>query len=205
MPLDFPSSPSLNQIYPTGATGPFWKWNGYAWDAFNPYNTIRRFDTLGSYLYCGTALSGSSESATVWTIVRLTVSPNGTVTSSFTRNNVAWTNRYTAFGFDFTFSQEWASVNGTVNSISGFVSDPAFTSTSGPFVFSSLGSIGTITFGFSFSSTVVITSFGGELIKNSVSQQIIVNSISGSPVIYTFDPISVSFNDSIVIKTYISD
>ena len=205
MPLDFPSSPSLNQIYPTGATGPFWKWNGYAWDAFNPYNTIRRFDTLGSYLYCGTALTGSSESSNVWTIVRLTVSSDGSVLASFTRTNVSWTNRYTSFGFDFTFRQEWNSLSGTVNSISGFISDPAFTPTSGPFVFYSLGNTGTISFSFSFSSTVPINNFAGELIKNSVSQEILIYSAGGPPTTYTFNPISVTDNDLIVIKTYVSD
>ena len=39
MPLDFPSSPTLNQIYTSSGTS--WKWNGYAWDAFNPYEGLK--------------------------------------------------------------------------------------------------------------------------------------------------------------------
>lgn len=42
--------------------------------------------------YCGTAPAGSSESATVWSIVRLTVSSSGSVTTA-TATNAAWTNR----------------------------------------------------------------------------------------------------------------
>jgi hypothetical protein len=34
MPLDFPPSPSLNEIYTFG--GRSWKWNGTAWDSYNP-------------------------------------------------------------------------------------------------------------------------------------------------------------------------
>jgi len=92
MALDFPSSPVLNQVYTSGGTS--WKWNGYAWDAFNPYNTIRRFAQSGSFLYCGTALSGSSESATVWTIIRLTIAADGSVSATATAQpagGVTWT------------------------------------------------------------------------------------------------------------------
>jgi hypothetical protein len=42
--------------------------------------------------YCGTAPAGSAESATVWNIVRLTISSSGNVTTA-TATNVAWTNR----------------------------------------------------------------------------------------------------------------
>jgi hypothetical protein len=92
MALDFPSSPVLNQVYTSG--GISWKWNGYAWDAFNPYNTVRRFASSGVYLYCGTALTGSSESATVWTIIRLTIAADGSVTATATAQpagGVTWT------------------------------------------------------------------------------------------------------------------
>jgi hypothetical protein len=97
MALDFPSSPTLNQVYTSG--GISWKWNGYAWDAYNPYNTIRRFAQSGSFLYCGTALTGSSESATVWTIIRLTIAADGSVSATATAQpagGVRWIDYLTA-------------------------------------------------------------------------------------------------------------
>jgi hypothetical protein len=43
--------------------------------------------------YCGIALgTGVSESSAVWTITRLTITANGSVTTA-TATNVAWTNR----------------------------------------------------------------------------------------------------------------
>lgn len=45
--------------------------------------------------YCGTAPKGSSESATVWSIERLTIGSGGSVTIA-TATNVAWTNRESA-------------------------------------------------------------------------------------------------------------
>lgn len=45
--------------------------------------------------YCGTAANGSSESATVWTIKRLTIAASGSITIA-TATNVAWTNRQSA-------------------------------------------------------------------------------------------------------------
>lgn len=46
------------------------------------------------YDYLGKAASGSSESANVWTITRLTIASDGTVTVG-TATNVSWTGRYT--------------------------------------------------------------------------------------------------------------
>ena len=46
--------------------------------------------------YCGVALgTGVSESATVWTITRLTITASGSITVA-TATNVAWTDRETA-------------------------------------------------------------------------------------------------------------
>jgi hypothetical protein len=46
--------------------------------------------------YCGVALgTGVSESATVWTITRLTISTSGSITTAIAIN-VAWTNRESA-------------------------------------------------------------------------------------------------------------
>ena len=45
--------------------------------------------------YCGVALgTGVSESATVWTITRLTISTSGSITTAIA-TNVAWTDRET--------------------------------------------------------------------------------------------------------------
>jgi hypothetical protein len=44
--------------------------------------------------YLGKAASGSSESANVWTITRLTIASDGTVTKGVA-TNVNWTDRYT--------------------------------------------------------------------------------------------------------------
>ena len=46
------------------------------------------------YDYLGKAASGSSESANVWTITRLTIASDGTATVG-TATNVSWTGRYT--------------------------------------------------------------------------------------------------------------
>ncbi len=46
------------------------------------------------YDYLGKAASGSSESASVWTITRLTIASDGTATVG-TATNVTWTGRYT--------------------------------------------------------------------------------------------------------------
>jgi hypothetical protein len=46
------------------------------------------------YDYLGKAPSGSSESASVWTITRLTIASDGTTTSGIA-NNVSWSGRYT--------------------------------------------------------------------------------------------------------------
>jgi len=85
MPLDFPISPSPNQVYTSGSVS--WKWNGQAWDAYNEYNLIRRFATSASYLYCGTAPATTTgvvttESDTVWTIIRLKTNLSGSMQSS---------------------------------------------------------------------------------------------------------------------------
>lgn len=54
---------------------------------------IARHDFQNTYDYLGKALTGSSESSNVWTITRLTLSPNGSATIG-TATSVAWTNRY---------------------------------------------------------------------------------------------------------------
>lgn len=58
--------------------------------------SIRRHEWTGTYAYCGRAPEGSAESATVWTITRLTISAAGAVTATAYASGVAWTNRASA-------------------------------------------------------------------------------------------------------------
>lgn len=51
----------------------------------------RRYASAGGYGYCGTAQSGSSEASNVWTITRLAVADDGSVTITCA-SNVNWTN-----------------------------------------------------------------------------------------------------------------
>jgi hypothetical protein len=67
------------------------------WNTFNSKQnaSIRRNannSTNNNINYCGYAPVGSAESATVWTITRLTISGSGAITVG-TATNVAWTNR----------------------------------------------------------------------------------------------------------------
>ena len=64
-----------------------------------PLTYIRRSDYTSTidpninYLYCGQAIAGSSESANVWDIARLSISSSG-ATLTQTTSSAAWTNRY---------------------------------------------------------------------------------------------------------------
>jgi hypothetical protein len=102
--------------------------------------------------------------------------------------------------FDFTFDQQNTSGPITISSISGFTSTPAFTSTTGVFTFSSKGSpVGTTIFSFVANTGVSLT-LASDLFKNGVPQEILAFSIG--PATFTFTPITVSQNDTILITTY---
>jgi hypothetical protein len=60
----------------------------------NKLNSERRNDWVAPYSYCGSAPNGSAESASVWTIYRIQVASNGTVTT-LSATNVKWTDRLT--------------------------------------------------------------------------------------------------------------
>jgi hypothetical protein len=60
----------------------------------NGLNSERRNDWVAPYSYCGSAPNGSAESASVWTIYRIQVASDGTVTT-LSATNVKWTDRYT--------------------------------------------------------------------------------------------------------------
>lgn len=55
----------------------------------------RRHEWTGTYDYCGTAAVGAAESASVWTITRIAINSNGSVTTGVA-TGVKWTDRATA-------------------------------------------------------------------------------------------------------------
>jgi hypothetical protein len=55
---------------------------------------IKRSETVGNICYCGTAPSGTAESATTWTLTKIVVATNGTTTVTHATNS--WTNNLTA-------------------------------------------------------------------------------------------------------------
>ena len=113
MPITFPISPSIGQIY-TLPTGESWEWNGSAWQTLgspgatgpigpqgptgatgpagaDALNYERRSSYTYPYHYSGSAPIGTSESSTSWTIKRINfTTPGSPVTQSATG---AWTNR----------------------------------------------------------------------------------------------------------------
>ena len=56
----------------------------------------RKFDLVGSSSYCGVASVGSSNSASVWKITKVTFALDGSVESTGVASNVAWNDRLTA-------------------------------------------------------------------------------------------------------------
>jgi hypothetical protein len=103
------SGSSIDQIVNVGESASFATSASYALTASFALNGggggggavyIRRSDYTSSldininYLYLGEAISGSSESADVWDISRLSISSSGT-TLTQTTSSAAWTNRYT--------------------------------------------------------------------------------------------------------------
>jgi len=113
MPIVFPSSPSLGQIYilPTGES---WEWNGSAWQTLgSPGVTgpagpqgptgpvgpagpsiilIRESDYVYPYQYSGTALFGTLTSSPTWEIKRIDfTTPGSPITLSATG---VWDDRY---------------------------------------------------------------------------------------------------------------
>lgn len=55
MPLDFPTSPSLNQVYING--GSSWIWNGSGWVSYNP-STENVVDSLNGFTGTVTLAAG---------------------------------------------------------------------------------------------------------------------------------------------------
>ena len=67
MPLDFPPSPSLNEIYTFG--GRSWQWNGTAWDVYSTTPVVNTLNgltgTVGLTNGSGIGLSVSGNTLTV--------------------------------------------------------------------------------------------------------------------------------------------
>jgi hypothetical protein len=57
---------------------------------------ILRHAWTSPYSYCGRAPADSAESAEVWTITRLTIAADGSVSATLTASDVAWVDRLTA-------------------------------------------------------------------------------------------------------------
>ena len=107
--------------------------------------------------------------------------------------------------FNFTFNQTFGDTTITIQSIGGFTSTPAFTPTVSPFTFNSTGtSYNPVTFNFTVSRPgFVATGQYFELYQNSIFlQQIFVSYGFVETQTVTFDPITVSTNDSILILGY---
>lgn len=70
------------------------KYNGSFWVSA-PSGTLRRHDFVAPYSYCGRAPSGSAESDSVWTIVRIELDDAGSVVAELTAEDAAWDDRLT--------------------------------------------------------------------------------------------------------------
>lgn len=84
MALNFPSSPTLNEIYTDSTSGFSYKWNGNSWISFSPSNVsnIKNIDDI-SFSFNGStttfALTSSSSSVSPTTSQQLIVSLGGVV------------------------------------------------------------------------------------------------------------------------------
>jgi hypothetical protein len=78
MALDFPSNPTLNQIYTYG--GRSWQWNGTAWDVYSTTNVVNYLNGLtgGVTLAAGSYIGITSSGGTI------TISGTGTAASAVT-------------------------------------------------------------------------------------------------------------------------
>lgn len=47
MPIIFPSSPTIGQVYTNSTSGDSWKWNGYAWESLGNVNPIGPAGSVG--------------------------------------------------------------------------------------------------------------------------------------------------------------
>jgi len=107
--------------------------------------------------------------------------------------------------FNFTLNQVFSDTAVIIQSIGGFTSTPAFTSTASPFVFNSTGiSFSPVTFTLTaYRPGGIATGQAFDLYKNGIFEQILFAYYGVlEPVTLTYNPITVSTNDSILIYGY---
>jgi hypothetical protein len=107
--------------------------------------------------------------------------------------------------FNFTFNQTFGDTAITIQSIGGFTSTPTFTPTVSPFIFNSTGtSYNPVTFDFTVSRPgFIATGQTFELYQNNILLQTKFVSYGFVEIqTVTYDPITVSINDSILILGY---
>lgn len=68
---------------------------GVAWAEPSGGSGERRYESAYPYDYCGTAPAGTAESATTWTLTRITYNAAGSLVATETATD-SWTNRATA-------------------------------------------------------------------------------------------------------------
>jgi hypothetical protein len=94
MSLDF-TNEEISQTYQRLVqyeSGSFYDGLGNSISTSTPY--IRKSDFSASYSYCGSAISGSLTSNSVWNITRIFVSSSGDTQSQYAYNAI-WDDRYT--------------------------------------------------------------------------------------------------------------
>lgn len=104
MPLDFPLSPALNQVYSLG--GKSWKWNGDAWETYNDNLGVDFVETV----------NGTTGDITVAGGTDISVSTAGkTVTVNYTGSSSS--NAVTSFNGNTGAVQGVSSVNGLTGTV----------------------------------------------------------------------------------------
>jgi hypothetical protein len=80
MPLDFPSSPALNQVYSFG--GKSWKWNGAAWETYNDNLGVDFVETVNG-LTGAVGVTGGTDISVSLSGQTLTIAYTGSAVTSF--------------------------------------------------------------------------------------------------------------------------
>ena len=79
MPLDFPSTPALNEVY--SFDGKSWKWNGAAWETYNDNLGVDFVETING-ITGAVSLSGGTDISVVESGKTITINYTGSSTSN---------------------------------------------------------------------------------------------------------------------------